>query len=663
MAGSSDKSTFETPFGVLVVTGDPFDVETITAALRESAWLNASLSHTSSLAAALEKLSAVDFGVIITDLQLPDENGLECVSRLTRAAPHTPVVVLTNLSDDDLARAVLRLGAEDYVERPRATVGTVRRALHHAVERHRARAELKRALDAEARLRADALKVIERAQDGMGIYRDGVWSYVNETLAQQLGAVSTDELVGVEVLSAVYPADRATAAKRMREARASRPPEPGVVRFQRPNGSIVALEISTTLLQGGSEGEGAVLVVTRDLTERRRLFGQFVAADRAAAMGTLAASIAHGINTPMTQVVAGAALARDDVKRISEGLDAAIARGDLDRMRGALRELSDALEWLHNGADHAARLARGLGMFSLQSRVDGRLVDVEKLLAAVVALTGNAIRHRARLVTEVATLPRVKGSDATVGHLLLSVLLRAVQAVPEGNAERHEISLKATEVGGKVQVEVCDTGEAVDTESVFDSVDPMTVLERGGAGAGATLAICRSLAEELGGTIEVAPAWRGTRVTIRVPAAETTDTVSAKSPVVGGTAPRGRVLIIDDEASLVDLMVMILRVDHDAVGTSDPSQALARIEAGERFDAIVCDLMMPKMSGIDLYAAMARIAPHVASRMLFLTAGAFTDRARDFLASGVVPWFEKPIEPDKLRQVVSARVARSLSEE
>ncbi len=661
MARNSDRPAAAATIRALAVTGDPFDIETLTAALHEGGYDRASLTHAPTLAAALERLREGRFDVVVSDLQLPDEYGLECVSQLTVAAPDTPVVVLTNLSDDELARAALRLGAEDYVERPRATVGTVRRALRHALERHRSRAELKRALEAEARLRADARRVIDRAQDGMGIYRDGAWVYVNEALARQLDAPSTAALVGVEVLSGVHPADRAATAKRMRDARASKPPEPGVVRFQRADGSTVALEVSTTPLEG-VEGEGACLVVTRDLTERRRLFGQFIAADRSAAMGTLAASIAHGINTPMTQVVAGAALARDDARRLLDGLESHNGREDLDRVRAALRELADALKWLHEGADHAARLARGLGMFSLQSETQGRPVDLEKILHAVVALTGNAIRHRARFVTEVGALPKVVGSEATVGHLLLSALLRAAQAVPEGDADRHEIALRASWSGGAVRVEVSDTGEADDPEALVDSADPMTALERGAAPRGMSLAICRSLAEELGGSLQVSPAWRGTRLTIRLVAAEQGEKASLRSSPPTHDALRGKVLVIDDERLLVDLMVRILQTDHDAVGTSDPTEALARIEGGERFDAIVCDLMMPRMSGIDLHAAVSRFAPHVAARMLFLTAGAFTERARDFLASGVVPWFEKPIEPERLRQVVSARVARSLSE-
>lgn len=120
---------------------------------------------------------------------------------------------------------------------------------------------------------------------------------------------------------------------------------------------------------------------------------------------------------------------------------------------------------------------------------------------------------------------------------------------------------------------------------------------------------------------------------------------------------RGRVLVVDDEPVLLMLVCQILRLDHEVDGTTDPRDAFARVERGERYDVILCDLMMPTMSGADLHARIARIAPHVARKMVFLTAGAFTEKARTFLASGEVSWFEKPIEPDRLRKIIRDRVA------
>jgi CheY-like chemotaxis protein len=86
---------------------------------------------------------------------------------------------------------------------------------------------------------------------------------------------------------------------------------------------------------------------------------------------------------------------------------------------------------------------------------------------------------------------------------------------------------------------------------------------------------------------------------------------------------------------------------------SEAREALSRIATGERFDAVVCDLMMPVVTGMDLYAELLRVAPDVAGRIIFMTGGAFTARARAFIESVANPVLEKPIDLGKLRTFIA----------
>jgi CheY-like chemotaxis protein len=106
------------------------------------------------------------------------------------------------------------------------------------------------------------------------------------------------------------------------------------------------------------------------------------------------------------------------------------------------------------------------------------------------------------------------------------------------------------------------------------------------------------------------------------------------------------------------LMRRILQRDHDVVATTRPAEAVARLAGGERFDVILCDLMMPDLSGVEVHRRVSRDAPEMAGRMVFITAGAFSEPAHAFLRDGGVDWVEKPIDPDDLRALVAARVAR-----
>jgi CheY-like chemotaxis protein len=119
---------------------------------------------------------------------------------------------------------------------------------------------------------------------------------------------------------------------------------------------------------------------------------------------------------------------------------------------------------------------------------------------------------------------------------------------------------------------------------------------------------------------------------------------------------RGRILIVDDEALLVKLFVRVLSQEHDLTGETDAAAALARFEAGERFDLIFCDLLMPKMSGIALHDAIARVDPQQARRMVFLTGDVGQPLAVEFFQRVDNLRLQKPLVPSALRDLARDRI-------
>jgi len=120
---------------------------------------------------------------------------------------------------------------------------------------------------------------------------------------------------------------------------------------------------------------------------------------------------------------------------------------------------------------------------------------------------------------------------------------------------------------------------------------------------------------------------------------------------------RSRVLIVDDEPALARALARSIKRHHDAIALTSGEEAIARIAAGERFDVILSDLMMPHVSGPDLYRRLLEIAPHQAERVVFLSGGVFTPEARAFLDGVPNRRIDKPCEPAALLAVI-AEVSR-----
>ncbi|MEO7036318.1 MAG: response regulator [Polyangiaceae bacterium] len=135
-------------------------------------------------------------------------------------------------------------------------------------------------------------------------------------------------------------------------------------------------------------------------------------------------------------------------------------------------------------------------------------------------------------------------------------------------------------------------------------------------------------------------------------------------PVASGPAARrGRILIVDDEISVARTLKALFQNEHDITLAASGNQALAAIaaEPGSGFDVILCDLMMPGMSGMDLFEHITRAQPGLEQRIVFMTGGVSMDRAREFLATSSNLTLEKPFDFAQLRQTLRRLVESAQS--
>jgi CheY-like chemotaxis protein len=112
--------------------------------------------------------------------------------------------------------------------------------------------------------------------------------------------------------------------------------------------------------------------------------------------------------------------------------------------------------------------------------------------------------------------------------------------------------------------------------------------------------------------------------------------------------------MIDDEAAVGRALRLLLSPEHDVIAVTRAQDGLARLVKGEPFDVIICDLMMPEMSGIEFYRQLVQTAPSYARRVVFMTGGAFTSDARDFLSTVGAVSLAKPFTEQELRAVIAS---------
>jgi CheY-like chemotaxis protein len=174
------------------------------------------------------------------------------------------------------------------------------------------------------------------------------------------------------------------------------------------------------------------------------------------------------------------------------------------------------------------------------------------------------------------------------------------------------------------------------------------------------LAVCRSVVTALGGEITVERAAdRVATFRITLPRPRPTNRSGAPARSV---ARRGRILVVDDEEMIVSAVHEALR-DHEVVVETEGQSALRRLLDGARFDLILCDLMMPELSGMDLYTRIKEQIPEQAERFVFMTGGAFTPRSRSFLASVPNLRLEKPFDLQHLLSLVRDHLRRTRTTE
>jgi len=325
---------------------------------------------------------------------------------------------------------------------------------------------------------------------------------------------------------------------------------------------------------------------------------------------------------------------------------------------GFIAPMLPALEDAAGGAARVATIVRDLKLFSRSEDVPKGPVALSAVIGSVLRMLNAEIEHRAKVVLDLQTVPPVWGTEARLGQVFTNLLVNAVQAMPIPSAEENVILVRLRPgEAGTVVAEVSDNGPGIPADVRGRIFDLFFTTKPVGLGTGLGLSICHRIVTSFGGNIELDNnAGRGAtfRVTLRAweERAMPNQTMTAGEGTQGSGAvqeARPRVIVLDDDMVVRRVLARLLRDRYDVIVEADPEAVLTRFRQGELADAVLCDVIMPGLSGMDFYRRLAEIEPRLLSRCIFMTGGAVSDQMQAFLES--LPSeriLEKPFNPPRL---------------
>jgi PAS domain S-box-containing protein len=435
-----------------------------------------------------------------------------------------------------------------------------------------------------------------------------------------------------------------------RQAYLARVREEGVVAayettMRRRDGRVFPAALSARLLEYG--GEPAMVTSVTDLTRQKDAEEQIARqrealhqSEKLAALGALLAGVAHELNNPLSVVVGYSSMLEE------------LAPDEASRRRA---------ERVHAAAERCARIVKAFLAMARRKPPQFGPVALNEVVEAALELSGYGLRTADIEVIRKLDpqLPAVWGDSDQLHQVVTNLIVNAQHALEQVPGPRR--LLVRTRVRGRaVELVVGDNGPGMSNEVRKRIFEPFFTTKPQGIGTGVGLSLCHGIVTAHEGRIDVATVeGKGTRFKVRLPLVATAPEEIAPAAEEGAPAAQVRVLVVDDEAEIADLVREVLgREGYEVTLARSGHEALLALEQGV-FAVIVSDLRMPDLDGPGLWRELKARDPELARRMIFITGDTLGAEASRFLAEAEAPVMEKPLDLAELRRRVSEVAARA----
>ncbi|MDM8527376.1 ATP-binding protein [Anaerolineales bacterium HSG24] len=395
--------------------------------------------------------------------------------------------------------------------------------------------------------------------------------------------------------------------------------------------------IRTQRKKGGST---SIHCIARDVTHRRALEQELQQTEKLSAIGKLVAGVAHELNNPLTTVIGYASLLKES---------------------GFPSEYQADLDTIFRHAQRARFIVKDLLTFAQKVKLNAFPTNINDIiLSAVSQLRPTIQRHDIQVTSQIDfDLPLIMGDTHQLEQVFINLLTNACQALATHEASRR-IKITSAVKEKSVILTIADNGPGIPEHAIHQVFEPFFSTKKMGHGTGLGLSICFGIIREHKGRIWAENQTNGGAIFyIQLPVANNstiTQETNHSHEVSKINNQKLDILTIDDETAVLELLQRVLSpMGHLIDQAKDGQIALQKLTEND-YDLVICDIVMPDISGIEFYKTITHKYPKLAETFMFITGNASDLKTKYFLEQSGVPWLSKPFLPSELEELVNNRV-------
>jgi len=476
----------------------------------------------------------------------------------------------------------------------------------------------------------------------------GNFTFFSDSLCRQLD-YSREEIMGMSYRVYVPPEN----AKKVFEVYNS------VYRTGEPHKSFASAQIKKDGTRVHTEDsifplrdeEGKIIGfrgISRDVTERKQreeerkqLEQKAQFASRLASVGELASGVAHEINNPLTAVIGYAHLLLD--------------RKDIPV------DIKRDVEVINEGAQRVAGIIKKLLVFARQTKPERTYVDINEIINTTLELRAYSLQsNNVKVILQLdPDLPMTVADPGQLQQVFLNLIMNAeteVKLVHGGG----KLSIKTEQIGDNLRISFKDNGLGIAKENLERIFNPFFTTRKVGQGTGLGLSVCHGIVTEHKGKIWAeSQLGKGATFVVELPIVSESKQLEMPEPVVRESrkAAKAKILVVDDEMVVRQFVSQILIGEGHEVEAVDSAEGALEEVNNKEYQAIMLDIKMPGMSGIELYQHFQKISPPLADKVVFITGDVMGTSTITFLSKTKAPYIIKPFDATQLKAEINRVLA------